>query len=133
MTDRETAYHGHQTDAERLDDIRRRHEALRAHSAETDYAHRVIMDCAWLLAQVDAMRETNDALRRLAEGQNSYRNGYIDGVGDERKAVLEYLRGQKGAAGSSIIPRLAGGWATDIEISKHVRRAIARGDHLEGK
>jgi hypothetical protein len=123
MTSRENAYHGHQSDAERLDDIRRRHEALRAHSGETDYAHRVIMDCAWLLAQVDAMRETNDALRRLVGPvEAGYRKGYLEGVGDERKAVLEYLRGQKGAAGSSIIPRLAGGWATDIESSKHRRR-----------
>ena len=105
MTDRKQAYHGHQTDSERLDDIRRRHEALRAHSGETDYAHRVIMDCAWLLAQVEA----------------GYRKGYMDGKDDERRSVLEYLRGQRGAAGSSIIPRLAGGWATDIESSKHRR------------
>lgn len=127
MTDREKAYHGHQTDAERLDDIRRRHEALRAHSAETDYAHRVIMDCAWLLGQMDDMRLTVESLRRLVgpvetAGQQGYRQGYLDGKDDERRAVLEYLRGQKGAAGSSIIPRLAGGWATDIESSKHRRR-----------
>ena len=123
MTDREQAYHGHQTDAERLDDIRRRHEALRAHSAETDYAHRVIIDCEWLLAQVDKLRSTNEALRSLVGPMEAgYRKGYRDGVGDERRAVLEYLRGQKGAAGSSIIPRLAGGWATDIESSKHRRR-----------
>jgi len=127
MTNREQTYHGHQTNAERLDDIRRRHEALRAHSAETDYAHRVIMDCAWLLDQMDDMRLIVEALRRQVgpvetARQQGYRQGYTDGKDDERRAVLEYLRGQKGAAGSSIIPRLAGGWATDIESSKHRRR-----------
>lgn len=126
MNEREQAYHGHQSDAERLDDIRRRHEALRVHSGETDYAHRVIIDCAWLIEQVEALRAQVAELTALGvsmhkAGDSGYRKGYRDGQDDERDATVEYLRGQRGAAGSTIVSNLASGWATDISGGKHRR------------
>jgi len=81
MTSRENAYHGHQTDSERLEDIKRRHEALRVHSAKTDYAHRVIMDCEWLVSRVESLLEEVAKLR----------SGPVAGDDESIKASLEWL------------------------------------------
>ena len=100
MTDRERAYHGHQTEAERLDDIRRRLDALRAHAGETDYAHRVIMDCAWLLEHAAALRAHVAEMQALGvslhkASADGYRKGYDDGIDYASVAVVEFLRGAR--------------------------------------
>lgn len=68
----ESDYHANQTFEQRLTDIRKRNEALRAHSGDTDYAHRVIMDCDWLLQQVERLYRfergiDRNSLEHLAE------------------------------------------------------------------
>lgn len=68
----ESDYHAHQTFEQRLAEIRVRNDALRTHSGDTDYAHRVIMDCAWLLEQVERLHRferdiDRNSLEHLAE------------------------------------------------------------------
>jgi hypothetical protein len=125
MTDRETAYHGHQTDAERLDDIRRRHEALRAHSGETDYAHRVIMDCAWLLAQVEALRAQVQELTALGVSLHKAADA---GAQAERAAVVAYLKDLAGAARER-----DAFWQGVASGHAYAAQWIERGAHREGK
>jgi hypothetical protein len=110
MTDREQAYHGHQTDSERLDDIRRRLDALRVHSGETDYAHRVILDCAWLLAQVAELQTLGASLHKAADA----------GAQAERAAVVAWLRAEA--------------YLTLYEATpSDVADAIERGEHRRGE
>lgn len=126
MTEREQDYHGHQTDAERLDDIRRRHEALRAHSGETDYAHRVIMDCAWLLAQVEALRAQVQELQALGVSLHKAADA---GAQAERAAVVLWLLGVAESAFCTKTPE-------GIQLAKYMddaADAIERGDHRQGK
>lgn len=68
----ESDYHAHQTFEQRLAEIRVRNDALRVHAGMTDYAHRVVMDCAWLLEQVERLHRferdiDRDSLSHLAE------------------------------------------------------------------
>lgn len=68
----ESDYHAHQTFEQRLAEIRVRNDALRVHAGMTDYAHRVVMDCAWLLQQVERLYRfergiDRNSLEHLAE------------------------------------------------------------------
>jgi hypothetical protein len=68
----ESDYHAHQTFEQRLAEIRVRNDALRVHAGMTDYAHRVVMDCAWLLEQVERLHRferdiDRNSLEHLAE------------------------------------------------------------------
>ena len=80
----------------RLEDIAGRLDALRRHAGKTDYASRVIDDCAWLVDEVVALRAQVEELTAngvsIAKAEDrAYRQGYTDGQDDERAAVVAYL------------------------------------------
>ena len=80
----------------RLEEIAGRLNALRRHAGKTDYASRVIDDCAWLVDEVVALRAqveelTANGVSIAKAEERAYRQGYTDGQDDERAAVVAWL------------------------------------------
>ena len=56
----------------------------------------------------------------LPAKRDPYSEGYAAGRIEERAAVVAWLRGQRGAGGSALVPSVATGLAHGIERGKHI-------------
>ena len=69
-----------------LDAIKARVQVLQRHAGSTDYAARVIADCAALVAEVERLRDHRELCT------DNLRKGYETGKSEERAAVVAWLR-----------------------------------------
>ena len=77
-----------------------------------------------LRAEIERLRGEADLLRTAREATRAYADrveAEVLALRGERAAVVTWLRAQRGAAGSALVPSIANGLATSIERGEHRR------------
>lgn len=93
--------------------------SLQRHAGTTDYASRVIADCAALLAEVERLRAHWESCTA------NLLKGYETGKSEERAAVVAWLREEAEASAQTFIVQ-AVEWANRID---GLANCIERGEH----
>jgi len=96
-----------------LDAIKARVQVLQRHAGSTDYAARVIADCAALVAEVERLRDHRELCT------DNLRKGYETGKSEERAAVVAWLRVWQGHMDDRITH----------DDADYAIRVIERGEH----